>query len=239
MSLFSRFKPKRPFCAAVVVAAGNATRMQGIDKVLAELSGRPMIAHTLDALEACSLIDEIIVVTREDLILPVGTICRQNGYTKVKKLVIGGEDRSHSVQNGLREVSEDADLIAIHDGARPFVDQAVLQEVIETAAKTNAAAPAIPVTDTVKTAQDGIVTGTPDRSTLFAVQTPQVFDADLIRGALYHCIEKGLPLTDDCSAVEQLGKKVVLTQGSVENIKITTQFDLLMGEAILACRTLD
>ena len=239
MSLFSRFKPKRPFCAAVVVAAGNATRMQGIDKVLAELSGRPMIAHTLDALEACSLIDEIIVVTREDLILPVGTICRQNGYTKVKKLVIGGEDRSHSVQNGLREVSEDADLIAIHDGARPFVDQAVLQEVIETAAKTNAAAPAIPVTDTVKTAQDGIVTGTPDRRTLFAVQTPQVFDADLIRGALYHCIEKGLPLTDDCSAVEQLGKKVVLTQGSVENIKITTQFDLLMGEAILACRTLD
>ena len=232
-SFFHRFKRKAtPSCGAVIVAAGNASRMQGVDKIMAEIGDKPVIAHTLAAFEACGLVREVIVVTRSDLIVPIGDVCKTYGFSKVTKVVTGGEDRSHSVLIGLGEVSRDVDYIAIHDGARPFVSQQVLEDTITTAFRTSAAAPAIPVNDTIKTAEQGLVTGTPDRSKLFAVQTPQVFDADLIRGALHHCVEQKLPLTDDCSAVERIGKVVTLTQGDRRNIKITTQFDLVVGEAI-------
>lgn len=193
----------------------------------------PVIARTLSVFQNCDRIDEIVVVTREDLLVPVGEVCRQYGFDKVTRVVVGGADRSRSVQNGLNELGE-TDYVAIHDGARPFVSAEVLEETIRAAERSGAAAPAIPVTDTIKTAQDRLVTGTPDRSTLFAVQTPQIFDMDLICGALYHCIEKKIPLTDDCSAVEQIGKVVTLTVGERTNIKITTQFDLLIGEAIVS-----
>lgn len=193
----------------------------------------PVIARTLSVFQNCDRIDEIVVVTREDLLVPVGEVCRQYGFDKVTRVVVGGADRSRSVQNGLNELGE-TDYVAIHDGARPFVSAEVLEETIRAAERSGAAAPAIPVTDTIKTAQDSLVTGTPDRSTLFAVQTPQIFDMDLICGALYHCIEKKIPLTDDCSAVEQIGKVVTLTVGERTNIKITTQFDLLIGEAIVS-----
>lgn len=193
----------------------------------------PVIARTLSVFQNCDRIGEIVVVTREDLLVPVGEVCRQYGFDKVTRVVVGGADRSRSVQNGLNELGE-TDYVAIHDGARPFVSAEVLEETIRAAERSGAAAPAIPVTDTIKTAQDSLVTGTPDRSTLFAVQTPQIFDMDLICGALYHCIEKKIPLTDDCSAVEQIGKVVTLTVGERTNIKITTQFDLLIGEAIVS-----
>lgn len=193
----------------------------------------PVIARTLSVFQNCDRIDEIVVVTREDLLVPVGEVCRQYGFDKVTRVVVGGADRSRSVQNGLNELGE-TDYVAIHDGARPFVSAEVLEETIRAAERSGAAAPAIPVTDTIKTAQDSLVTGTPDRSTLFAVQTPQIFDMDLICGALYHCMEKKIPLTDDCSAVEQIGKVVTLTVGEQTNIKITTQFDLLIGEAIVS-----
>lgn len=193
----------------------------------------PVIARTLSVFQNCDRIDEIVVVTREDLLVPVGEVCRQYGFDKVTRVVVGGADRSRSVQNGLNELGE-TDYVAIHDGARPFVSAEVLEETIRAAERSGAAAPAIPVTDTIKTAQDSLVTGTPDRSTLFAVQTPQIFDMDLICGALYHCMEKKIPLTDDCSAVEQIGKVVTLTVGEQTNIKITTQFDLLIGEVIVS-----
>ena len=207
--------------------------MKGVDKIMAEIGGMPVIARTLSVFQNCDRIGEIVVVTREDLLVPVGEVCRQYGFDKVTRVVVGGADRSRSVQNGLNELGE-TDYVAIHDGARPFVSAEVLEETIRAAERSGAAAPAIPVTDTIKTAQDSLVTGTPDRSTLFAVQTPQVFDMDLICGALYHCIEKKIPLTDDCSAVEQIGKVVTLTVGERTNIKITTQFDLLIGEAIVS-----
>ena len=193
----------------------------------------PVIARTLSVFQNCDRIGEIVVVTREDLLVPVGEVCRQYSFDKVTRVVVGGADRSRSVQNGLNELGE-TDYVAIHDGARPFVSAEVLEETIRAAERSGAAAPAIPVTDTIKTAQDSLVTGMPDRSTLFAVQTPQIFDMDLICGALYHCIEKKIPLTDDCSAVEQIGKVVTLTVGERTNIKITTQFDLLIGEAIVS-----
>ena len=235
MGLFfkKRSGQRKLHCSAVIVAAGSASRMKGVDKIMAEIGGMPVIARTLSVFQNCDRIGEIVVVTREDLLVPVGEVCRQYSFDKVTRVVVGGADRSRSVQNGLNELGE-TDYVAIHDGARPFVSAEVLEETIRAAERSGAAAPAIPVTDTIKTAQDSLVTGTPDRSTLFAVQTPQIFDMDLICGALYHCIEKKIPLTDDCSAVEQIGKVVTLTVGERTNIKITTQFDLLIGEAIVS-----
>ncbi|MCD7887836.1 MAG: 2-C-methyl-D-erythritol 4-phosphate cytidylyltransferase [Clostridiales bacterium] len=234
--LFHRVPEGHPYCAAVVPAAGSASRMQGIDKILADLGGMPVLARTLLTLQECPLIDEIVVVTREDLIVPISDLCAQYAIDKVTKVVRGGGDRAESVSLGLREISRKAELAAIHDGARPFVSQEILWETLETAAKTGAAAPAVPVKDTIKQAADGKVQRTADRSTLFAVQTPQVFQADFIVAALQRCREQGIPLTDDCSAAEALGMTVTLTRGSYENMKITTPIDLAMGEAILQCQ---
>ena len=144
--------------------------------------------------------------------------------------------RSGSVQAGLREADPEAELIAIHDGARPLVSQEVIQGAVEAARLSAAAAPAVPVTDTVKRAEEGRTVETVDRSQLWAVQTPQVFEAGLIRGAIQKAIDDGEVLTDDCGAVERLGMPVTLTQGSQENIKITTPLDLAVGEAILRAR---
>lgn len=225
-----------PYCTAVVAAAGSSTRMQGEDKIMLPLQDEPVIVHTLRALEACPYIHEVIVVTREDLIVPIAKLCSDYFLSKVSKVIVGGETRAHSVRLGVLEASPKAKLIAIQDGARPLVTQEVLEEVMLTAAKCGAAAPAIPVKDTIKRAANGIVEETPDRSELFAVQTPQVFEADLIRAALHQAVEENIPVTDDCSAVERLGMKVTLTQGSEENIKITTPTDLIVAEALLIGR---
>lgn len=237
MALFGMGKKARfPYCAAVVAAAGSSTRMEGQDKLFAELNGIPVLAHTLLALEACPLIREIVVVTRSEQIARVGQLCRDLAITKAAKVVIGGETRTHSVLNGVLACGGEAELIAIHDGARPLVTRPVLEAAIRKGKETGAAAPAVPLKDTVKQAQGGVVTGTPDRSALFAVQTPQVFEASLIKAALIKAAEERAVLTDDCSAVERMGMKVCLTEGSYENIKITTPVDLLLGEAILKGR---
>lgn len=224
------------FCSVVVVAGGRATRMEGVDKVMAPLAGRPLILHGLLPFQESDLVDEIVLVAREDLMVPLGHLCSQNGITKVTRVVKGGDSRAQSVLAGLKAVSPDAVYVAIHDGARPFVTKAVLEKAILAARQCSAAAPAIPVKDTIKRAEDQVVTETPDRATLFAVQTPQVFEKSLITAAVTQAVQEEAPITDDCSAVERLGFPVHLTQGSEENIKITTPLDLLYGEAILAAR---
>lgn len=236
--LFSKRKKKTasPLCSAVVVAAGSARRMEGIDKILTPLGELPVLVHTLYAFQDCPVIGEVIVVTREDLLVEVSRLCKDFGLDKVRKVMVGGAERIHSVQAGLREVDPEAELIAIHDGARPLVTSEVIEEAVATAARSGAAAPAIPVIDTIKRWEDGLAVETVDRSTLRAVQTPQVFEAGLIRAATQKALEDGELLTDDCGAVERLGKKVTLTQGSRENIKITTPLDLVLGEAILTAR---
>jgi len=223
-------------CSAVIVAAGSARRMEGIDKILAKLGELPVLVHTLYAFQDCDCFDEIIVVTREDLILEIGRLCKEYNLDKVRKIIVGGAERTHSVQNGLREVSADARLIAIHDGARPLVTQSILEKTVLRAATTGAAAPVVPIVDTVKNMDKDIITGTVDRTGLAAIQTPQVFEAGLIKAALEKAIADGEVLTDDCACVERLGMKVAATEGSRENIKITTPFDLLLGEAILEAR---
>ena len=235
LSLFKK-KPEEPKCAAVIVSAGLARRMGGIDKVLAPLGELPVLVHTLYAFQDCPVVEEIVVVAREDLLVEVGRICKDFVFDKVTKVVVGGEERIHSVQAGLREISPKAELIAIHDGARPLVTQEVIRDAVSRAALTGAAAPAIPLTDTIKRSEDGLVMETVDRSQLWAVQTPQVFEAGLIKGAVQKAIDDNELLTDDCGAVERLGMKVTLTQGSRENLKITTPLDLVLGEAILRAR---
>ena len=223
-----------PYCAAVIVAAGTANRMGGTEKILAELGGQTVIARSVEAFERCGLVDEIVVVTRQELLEQVSRLCAD--YSKVRLVVVGGETRAKSVLAGLDAVSPNTRLVAVHDGARPLVSNEVLERTLHKAAKFGAAAPAIPVKDTIKVSRNGAVDDTPDRSRLYAVQTPQVFDFDLLRGAMQHAVERGDELTDDCSAVEALGMKVQLTQGSEENIKITTPLDLHLADLILKGR---
>lgn len=223
-----------PYCTAVIVAAGSAARMGGTDKIMARLDGMPVICRTLEAFEHAQQVDEIIVVTRMDLLEQVSELAA--AYSKVRLVVPGGEDRMLSVMQGLREASEQTQLVAVHDGARPLVSDEIIANTIAKAAKFGAAAPAVPVKDTIKVSRRGAVAATPERRTLFAVQTPQVFDYDLLCGALENAQKKKLAVTDDCSAVEALGMPVQLTDGSEENLKITTPIDLTLAEAILTSR---
>lgn len=234
MGLFGRKKGNKltGACSVVVVAAGSSTRM-GQDKILKELGGVPVIVHSLRTFESVAEVGEVIVVTREDLIPVIGALCREFGLQKVKKVVRGGGSRAESSRLGTLEVDRGARLIAIHDGARPFASEELIRTVICRAAETGAAAPAIPVKDTIKIAKNGIIESTPDRSTLFAVQTPQVFEASLICAALQKALDDGAEVTDDCSVVERLGMKVSLTEGDERNIKLTTPADLLWGDCLL------
>ncbi len=232
MGLFRRKKKEAgPLCSAVIVAAGSSSRM-GFDKVLAELGEEPVIVRSIEAFQQAPGISEIVVVTREDLVPEVARLCQQFQLTKVTKVIRGGESRTQSARLGTLEASRDMPLIAIHDGARPFVTVEVIEAAVAQAAKNGAAAPAIPVKDTIKVAKDGMVEQTLDRAMLYAVQTPQVFDASLIRAALQKALDEGVELTDDCAAVERLGMKVVLTAGDERNIKLTTPVDLLVGEGL-------
>lgn len=227
----------RPFCTMIVSAAGSSARMGGGDKLMMELEGVPVLVRTLRALDAAQLVDEIIIATREDRLLEVADLCRRCGLRKPVRVVQGGENRTQSVLAAACETDVKAQFIAVHDGARPLVLPEDVDAVIRFACQTHAAAPALPVTDTVKTADEtGRVTGTPDRSTLFAVQTPQVFQADVLKAALQSAAEAKLPLTDDCAAVERLGKQVYLLPGNPENIKITRPLDLAVAAAILRQR---
>ena len=224
----------RKTCAAVIVAAGSATRMQGIDKMLVPLAGVPVVLRSVRALAASDCIDSLVIVTRTECMETLRTLCAE--VSKPVTVVAGGASRPESVLAGLAALPEGTELAAIHDGARPLVTQAVIAEAVEAAGRCGAAAPAVPVHDTIKQAENGLVRATPERKTLFAVQTPQVFDVKLLKTVLRAAMARGIALTDDCSAVEAAGKPVVLTQGCEENLKITTPVDLTLAEAILKRR---
>lgn len=218
-------------CGAVIVAAGSASRMGGIDKVMAPLRGEPVILRTVRAFQETDAIREIVIVTREDLIMPVSDLCA--GLDKVKAVVVGGGSRQESVWLGLNALSKGMELAAIQDGARPLVTPELIDRTVRAAHSYGAAAPAIPVKDTIKVEKSGLIESTPDRSTLRAVQTPQVFDFDLLRGALQKARNDGAEVTDDCSAVERLGMKIRLVEGEERNLKVTTPLDLKIAELLL------
>ncbi len=218
-------------CGAVIVAAGSASRMGGIDKVMAPLGGTPMVARTAAAFQNCDAIAEIVIVTRPDLIRPISALCA--GMDKVRAVVAGGSSRQESVGLGLNALSKNVELAAIHDGARPLITEAVIDRTVRAANSYGAAAPAVPVKDTIKVVVGGLVEKTPERATLQGVQTPQVFDFDLLRGALKKAQEENAAVTDDCSAVERLGMKVKIVEGDERNLKVTTPMDLKIAEMLL------
>ena len=219
------------YCGAVIVAAGSASRMGGIDKVMAPLGGEPMILRTVRAFENCEAVKEIVIVTRQDLMGPIAELC--SGFTKIRSVVQGGSSRQESVKLGLLAFSKEVRLAAVHDGARPLVSGELIDKVIRAAHSYGAAAPAIPVKDTIKIFEGGFIAATPDRSTLRAVQTPQVMDRDLLLGALEKAEQEGIALTDDCSAVEHIGMRVRLVEGEERNLKVTTPLDLKIAELLL------
>lgn len=229
---------RRPHCAALVAAAGSSTRMGGgTNKLLLPLDGIPVLIRTLDALQRAERVDEIIVATREEELVEIAQLCHTYGITKCKKVVRGGESRAHSVMLAALEADKSMELLAVQDGARPLVTPELIDSVIAAATRCGAAAPAVPVKDTIKCVrEDGAVAQTLDRSALRAVQTPQVFTADVLKAALQSVLEQGIEVTDDCGAVERLGKVVFLTEGEETNLKITTPADLVLAEAILKDR---
>ena len=218
-------------CGAVIVAAGTASRMGGIDKVMAPIQGEPMIARTVRQFQNCDAISEIVIVTREDLIIPITNLCKN--MDKVTAVVVGGRSRQESVNLGLNSLSKKVKLAAVHDGARPLITWQVIDRTVRAANTYGAAAPAIPVKDTIKVVEGYVVKNTPNRDTLRAIQTPQVFDFDMLRGALKKAELDGAAVTDDCSAVERLGLTVKIVEGDERNIKVTTPMDLKIAELLL------
>ncbi|MBR4864885.1 MAG: 2-C-methyl-D-erythritol 4-phosphate cytidylyltransferase [Oscillospiraceae bacterium] len=212
----------------VIVAAGSASRMCGIDKVMAPLGGGPMILKTVTAFQNCDAISEIVIVTRQDLMMQIMELCAE--YDKVRGVVVGGATRQESVEAGIAALSKDVKLIAVHDGARPLVSCELIDRVVRAANTFHAAVPVIPVKDTIKFVQGGVVKSTPDRSKLFAIQTPQAFDRDLLCAALKKVHVNEVQVTDDSSAVEYLGFTVKTVDGDEKNLKVTTPIDLKIAE---------
>ena len=220
---------------AIIVAAGTGSRMNmDVNKQYVDICGKPVLAWTIQAFEDCSRISEIIVVVNEkDIIYCKQNIVERYGFEKVKVLVSGGETRQESVSRGLRQTGEDCGIILIHDGARPFIDDTGIVSSIEAAEEYGAACAAVPVKDTIKSADSmDFVNSTLDRSSLWSIQTPQTFKADLIKNAHRIAAEEDFCGTDDAVLVERLGHRLKLVMGSYFNIKITTQEDLVIAEAI-------
>lgn len=221
--------------AVVIVAAGASRRMQGRDKLWIPLSGRLILARTIDVFETSSLIDTVVLVLNAERILDAQALCVQEGWKKTAAVVPGGTRRQDSVRNGLDAlagVAPATQWVMIHDGARPLVTDTILAAGLEAAKAHQAAIAAVPVKDTIKVVRVGQVHETLDRSLLWAVQTPQVFSFPLIQQA-HHSPAAQADVTDDAALLELLGHRVVIFPGEYSNIKITTQDDLSMAEALL------
>lgn len=217
---------------AVIAAAGSSSRMGGRDKLAEPLDGIPVILRTLAAVEAVPEIREIVVVAREDRVEEYRRLLGQ--CSRLRAVVPGGSTRQESARNGVRALSPDCTLAAIHDGARPLVTPEVFARCIEAARSCGAATAAVPVKDTIKLADEaGRVLDTPDRSRLWAVQTPQIFDRERYLRAAEEAERRGLSCTDDCQLFEAMGWEVQLVMGDYRNLKLTTPEDFLAAGAYL------
>jgi 2-C-methyl-D-erythritol 4-phosphate cytidylyltransferase len=221
---------------AVIVSAGKGHRfMEGKKKQFHFLGGKPVLAHTLDKFETCPLIRSILlVVGQEDMDYCLKEVIEKYKFQKVSQIVPGGKQRQESVKNGIDALQKDADIVAIHDGVRPFVTKAMIEDSIHSAVRYGAVVLAMPVKETIKMSNpDGTVLKTLDRESLWQIQTPQTFQVNIIKEAYYRATENGLMGTDDSSLVERLGVKVHILPGSYTNIKITTPEDLLLANLFL------
>ena len=224
-------------CTAIVLAAGQGKRMHSkIQKQFLEIGGKPILYYSMECFQKSPLIQNIILVTGEDMISYCQSeIVEKYGFTKVCKVTAGGKERYDSVYAGLL-CCQDTDYVYIHDGARPFVTEEMIQRGYEAVKRTNACVMGMPSKDTVKLADpSGYIKETPDRKIVWNIQTPQIFSYDLIRGAYESIRKKDMSnVTDDAMVVEQeTGTKILLVEGSYQNIKITTPEDLAVAEAFL------
>lgn len=224
------------FCSAVIVAAGKGRRMESnVNKVYIDLVGKKTIVRTVEAFQQSPFVDEILIVVCESDLTYCGfEVIDKSVLTKVIKIIAGGASRQQSVYNGLKEVSEHAELVLIHDGARPLVTGEIIEASIQGALEYGAVSTGVPVKDTIKVVDSqGFVCSTPDRSTLWAVQTPQVFKRSIIVEAHQKARELDIDATDDAMLVEKMGYRLKLVQGSYENIKLTTPEDVIIARAII------
>jgi 2-C-methyl-D-erythritol 4-phosphate cytidylyltransferase/2-C-methyl-D-erythritol 2,4-cyclodiphosphate synthase len=219
---------------AVVPAAGRGERFGGtVPKALIPLRGRPLVRYSLDVLQGVSEIETIVVVVPAESVGTVQALARDGGLGKISAVVPGGQDRQASVAAGLSALPPGPHLVLVHDGARPFVSAALVRSVVTAAARDGGATAAIPVNETVKSADAGWVQATLDRSQLYRIQTPQAFDRTLLETAHQKAAQEGFRGTDDASLVERLGHRVRLVPGSPSNVKVTVPEDLLLVDALL------
>ncbi len=214
----------------VVVAAGRSTRMGGTDKTFAEIHGIPLVVHTLRRLARSSAVSRIVLVVAEDAVARAKTMVAEHQIDKIAAVCAGGQRRQDSVYAGLLALGE-CRWVAVHDGARPCITGDVLDRALQAAQRCSAAVAAVPVKDTIKVVgDDDVVTSTPERSTLWAAQTPQVFDYSLLMQAHQSASSE---YTDDAGMVEALGHSVRIFLGSYENLKVTTPEDLAFVSQLL------
>lgn len=218
--------------AVIIVSAGNSTRMNGTDKQFAEICGIPASARSMLAFEKCESILEIIVVTRAESIEEIKKLAEKYNISKLTQVTEGGKTRQESVFNGVRMISDEAKMIAVHDGARPLVSPENIEKTISDARIFGGAVLGVPVKDTIKTVSDGLITDTPPRSSLYITQTPQVFKRSVYFRGIEFAQRNCLDFTDDCQLAEAIGIKVCMTTGDYKNIKITTPEDIPIAEAI-------
>ena len=217
----------------VIVAGGSSSRMKGIDKQGLRIGGVPVLVRSILPFTKLPQITEIVIVCREDMMAQVKAWTEEFGLSKISAIVCGGGSRQQSVKNGVAALSE-VDYIAIHDGARPFADEALILRCMENAVTCGAATAAVPSKDTIKIADgEGFISATPDRSKLWLTQTPQIFRRESYLSAMKQAEADGVDCTDDCQLVERMGEKVFLSMGSYFNIKITTPEDIPFAEAIV------
>ena len=210
----------------------------GFDKLLALLGDKPVLAHTLGAFERTASVGEIILVARAERVGEFAELVRQNGFEKVRRVIPGGEQRHDSVRAGLAQTCGEATFVAVHDAARPLVTPEQIERVYQLACAHGGAALAEPITNTLKRAdQGGVVTGGVSRENLYGMQTPQIFGRDLLEKAYAAVAAENRAVTDEVSAVERLGAKVILLPNEEWNVKITYPRDLLLAQAVLARRS--
>ena len=219
--------------SVVIVCAGNSTRMGGVNKILLPLGDRLVIGVTMLAFENCESVSEIIIVARENDIPAIKSEAEKAGITKLKDCTTGGNTRQASVINGIRCISKDIELVAVHDGARPLVRPEHIERAIKDASVFGGATLGVPVKDTIKIVDSGLITDTPPRKSLYITQTPQVFKKSLYFEGIDFALEHNLNFTDDCQLVEAIGGKIYMTEGDYTNIKITTPEDIKIAETLL------
>lgn len=220
---------------AIIAAAGQGKRMgRGINKVFIPLSHCPVLVHSVRKFSQCPEIDNLVIVTGPDEVAEVKELLLNHKELKPWQVVAGGSERQYSIANALAVIDDNAEVIVVHDGARPLIDIQIISNAIAAAREHRAAGVAVTVKDTIKTVNaEGYITGTPDRQTLWAIQTPQVFEGKLLRQAYTQATLDGFLGTDDAGLVERLGVKVKIVPGSYSNLKITTPEDLFMAEALI------